>query len=195
MNLKSEIAPWLEIRRIPDDPETLRRHVTAEEWESSLSMNPVGRRCEWLAWRAVVRQRLGQQTVISYDTQGAPMVSRGHIGVSHTRGWVAVVWSPEPCSVDIEPASRDVSRTAPRFVSDEERALADSADPRFPVSVWCAKEAAYKLARTPGLDFLKDIRITSSDIANDRMQASIRGGEPLTVELIFRDGLTVATII
>lgn len=195
-----EITPthngWFEIRQVPDDPETLRSLVTKAEWAEALSMSPVSRRAEWLAWRAVVRKRLGKDIPVTYDCYGAPVLPEGmgHIGISHTKGWVAAVWSEESCAVDIELASRDVSRTAARFVSQEELALPDSANHLFPISVWCAKEAAYKLSRTPGLDFLKDIKITSSDIAGGRMEVCIGGGELHTVELFLRDGLVIAII-
>lgn len=196
LNLKSEIDLWLEIRQVPDDPETLRTLVTEAEWTESLSMNPASRRTEWLSWRAVVRKKLGN-TEVSYDENGAPVLTdgMGHIGVSHTKGWIAVVCSPTPCAVDIELSSRDVSRTASRFVSEDERRLADARNPLFAISVWCAKEAAYKLVRIPGLDFGRDIRITAADISGGKMAVSIKDGEPIPVELQFRNGLVIATIL
>jgi phosphopantetheinyl transferase len=139
---------------------------------------------------------LERDIAISYDSSGAPVVGKGYIGVSHTRGWVAVVWSPEACAVDIELAARNISHsTTSRFISSEERSLADSSNPLFPASVWCAKEAAYKYARTPGLDFLEDIRITTSDLSAGRMSVSICKNTPLEVELIRGNGLLLAVIV
>lgn len=186
---------WLEIRPMPEDIETLRRSIGAEEWATAMSMKSTRRRAEWLTWRAVVGERLGRGAV-SYDADGAPVLPEGmgHIGVSHTKGWVAVVWSPEPCAVDIELVSRDIGRTADRFISTAENALSDYAHPFFPVSAWCAKEAAYKLVRTPGLDFLKDIVIVSSDIDRGIMNVNIRGRGTVRVELLYRDGLAIAVI-
>jgi phosphopantetheinyl transferase len=188
-------SAWLEIRPVPVDPEALRGRVKEEEWNHAATMNPVSRRSEWLTWRAVVRERLGRDVAISYDAEGAPVVNRGHIGVSHTRGWVAVVWSPEPCAVDIELLTRNISpTTASRYISAEERTLADSVEPLFPVAVWCAKEATYKYARTPGLDFLQDLHITSSDLSAGRMGVSICEVQPLEVKLIRGNGLLLAVI-
>ncbi len=188
--------PWLEIRRVPEDIETLRERVTNAEWETAAAMGSAARRAEWLAWRAAARERLGREITITYDDNGAPALeqSRGCLGVSHTRGWVAVIWSPNRCAVDIEHTSRDVSRTAARFISDEERGLEDSADPLFPISVWCAKEALYKFAGMPGLDFLADLRIASSEIAAGCMTGTVKGGEPIEIRLLFRDGLVIAAI-
>lgn len=186
---------FLEIRPVPDDPRVLRPFVTPEEWDHAMSMGTPARQAEWLAWRALVRERLGRNTVISYDADGAPTVDHGHIGISHTHGWIAAVWSPKPCAVDIELASRDVSRIAARFISEAERALDDAGDPLFAISAWCAKEAAYKLARVGGVDFLRDIRITSSAIADGVMEVSIRDGKPVRTDLLFRDGLVIAKVL
>lgn len=181
---------------MPPDLEVLRREVTDEEWQRAGRMNPVSRRAEWLAWRAIVRERLGRDVSITYDPVGAPQVDVGHIGVSHTKDWVAVVWSSERrCAVDIESASRDVSHVSSRFVSKEEHRLSDTSNPLFTISVWCAKEALYKYAGEPGLDLLNDIRIVSSDLAAGKMIGSV-GNIPLlvVVELHFRDGLVIAAI-
>ncbi len=187
--------PWLEIRTVPDDPETLRGLVTEAEWETAAAMRSASRRAEWLAWRAAARERLGRDITITYDSNGAPILEEGYISVSHTRGRVAVVWSPRQCAVDIEPASRDVSHSSARFISEDESGLADAGNPVFALSVWCAKEALYKYSGVPGLDFLADIRITSSDISAGRMTGAVKGGEPVTIELLFRDGLVIAVIL
>ncbi len=89
---------------------------------------------ERAAWRAIVRERLGADTAVEYNKNGAPVLALapGYIGVSHTRGWVAVVWSPEPCAIDIELRSRPLSAAARErygFTRMEE---------------WCAFEAEYK---------------------------------------------------
>ncbi len=71
--------------------------------------------------------------------------SAGHISVSHTRGWVAVVWHPtERCGVDIELRGR---------------ALPAAAASRYGLSSmedWCAREACFKYAGAMGVD-LADI--------------------------------------
>lgn len=187
---------WFELRPVPDDPEILHSFVTAAEWETAAAMTSLARRTEWLAWRAAARERLGHDTTITYDANGAPVLEkgRGYISVSHTKGWIAVMWSPQRCAADIEHASRDVSRTAARFVSEEERLLSDAANPLFPISVWCAKEALFKYSSIPGLDFRDDLHITSSDIAAGLMTGTVRDGDPITINISFTYGLVIATI-
>ena len=95
---------------------------------------------EKTAWRAIVREKLGGDVTVGYNTNGAPVLtpapgspdSSGYISVSHTRGWVAVVWSPTPCAIDIELNTRSLSAAARErygFTRMEE---------------WCALEAEYK---------------------------------------------------
>lgn len=120
---------WIEIRRIPQ-----RQGVTRREAEGA-------------AWRAIVHERLGQNITISYNKNGAPVLSApaeatypGFIGVSHTRGWVAVVWSPEPCAVDIELKSRTLAPEVARRYSIES------------IEDWCTLEALYKYKSLTGTD-------------------------------------------
>jgi phosphopantetheinyl transferase len=97
---------------------------------------------ERAAWHAIVRERLGADVVVGYNKNGAPIIEggaeRGHISISHTKGWVAVIWSPEPCAIDIE--LRD-------------RKLSAGAAARYNISSiedWCALEARYKYAGLTG---------------------------------------------
>jgi phosphopantetheinyl transferase len=115
---------WIEIRPLPEE-EGLSRRVA-----------------ERAAWRAIVRQRLGlpDDTAIGYNKNGAPVLSErlGFISVSHTRGWVAVVWSPEPCAIDIELKTRTLSEPAAQRYSITS------------IEDWCALEARYKFTGLTG---------------------------------------------
>lgn len=138
---------WIEIRPVPDIEGASRRDR---------------RMAETAAWRAIVRERLGSGIGISYDNNGAPLLDRtpdadalpaghpgrhghishpghpGHISVSHTKGWVAVLWSPEPCAIDIEPVERELPPAAAARYSIGS------------ISDWCALEAAYKYKSVSG---------------------------------------------
>lgn len=62
--------------------------------------------------------------------------------------------------VDVERADRQqVLRIRDRFLSEDEAALCAPDDVTANVLLWTVKEAAYKAALSPGLDFRKDIRI------------------------------------
>jgi phosphopantetheinyl transferase len=118
---------WIEIERLPKT-----------SGETGLSR----RVAERAAWRAIVRRRLGlSDDAIRYNKNGAPVLrdGRGYIGVSHTRGWVAVVWSPEPCAIDIELRDRKISPAAAARMG-----IAPE------IEYWCAWEAAYKYKSVTG---------------------------------------------
>ncbi len=114
--------PWIEIRPLNPAPDLPLRVV------------------EKAAWRSIVRERLGSATVVGYNKNGAPVLENapGFISVSHTKGWVAVIWSPTPCAIDIE--LRD-------------RKLSPAAASRYGISTiddWCALEASYKFEGLTG---------------------------------------------
>ncbi|MDR1670978.1 MAG: hypothetical protein LBR57_00480 [Alistipes sp.] len=115
---------WIEIERLPETDSGIARRVA-----------------ERAAWRDIVRRRLGPEVGFGYNKNGAPVLSgaaRGFISVSHTRGWVAVVWSSGPCAIDIE--LRD-------------RRLSSDAAARYNISSiedWCALEARYKFTGLTG---------------------------------------------
>lgn len=117
------MEPWIEIRALPAAPGLSRRVA------------------ERAAWHAIVRERLGNDISIGYNANGAPVLGSGEhgfISVSHTRGWVAVIWSPVPCAIDIEL---------------HERALSPAAAERYSIvsmEDWCALEASYKYAGLTG---------------------------------------------
>jgi phosphopantetheinyl transferase len=115
--------------------------VVIEQLPESAEEAGLSRRViEKAAWRAIVRRILGPDTVISYNAAGAPILERGrgYIGVSHTRGWVAVILSPAPCAIDIELKTRMLSPAAAARYS-----ICSMED-------WCALEATYKYAGLAG---------------------------------------------
>lgn len=144
--------------------------VTQAEWNFAAGLRNEARRAEWLGWRAIVRERFfaegfaridsvgigygpGGEPVLLGEGSGIDGVGGGHadrggmrnplgyIGVSHTKGWVAVVWSPEPCAIDVELKTRSVSP-----VAAERMGIVPN------VEAWCAWEAAYKYRCAAGIE-------------------------------------------
>ena len=170
--------------------------TTSEERSRAATFRNERRRREYLTWRALLRRELGCPGLrIDYDALGAPMLPDGEacISVSHCDGRVAVLIAPCRCAVDIEPAVRDFSRVADRYMTPSEREL--SADPLWPGYVWCAKEALYKYAGCSGLDFRDDLRIVAVDPAAGFIMGRIADGDPLTLSASCRDGFLVVTLL
>ena len=121
--------------------EALRECATAADLAFVEQYGSASRRCEVLAWRAIVRRELGAEVAISHDDYGAPKVDNPntHISVSHSRDRVAVLFSNGVCAVDIESVERDFRKVASRYLSAEEQALAERYD--IFAEMWSAKEA------------------------------------------------------
>lgn len=183
------------VRELPADMSdgwmaALSGWVTAAEAAAAEGFAP-RRRCEYLTWRAAVRQELGRGVAISYAANGAPQTDCGvHIGVSHSRNIVALCMGDEPCAVDTEPLDRNFERVRRRYMSAEESALSD--DPRLAAAVWCAKETLYKLGGREGCDFLNDIRVAAVDFAAGSIAGSIYGGGEIELKIeYFGDNIIV----
>ena len=152
------------------------------------------RRCEVLAWRAMVRRELGKDVAISYDDYGAPNVSLldTYISVSHSRGVVALLISDAPCAVDIEHIARNFRGVASKYLSIEELALAERYD--LYAEMWSAKETLYKYYRKGSLDLAQDISIVEYSATDNTFVATILDSEPIVVK-IERWGFYVVTSI
>lgn len=154
-------------------------------------LTPVGIRVEEVCggedrtgavWRALAGQvyrengRNGYREV-GHRESGAPYIEGGEerISVTHTTGLLAVASLPRTPEADLEQFStrtalgidaerwdrEKVCSLRERFLSEEELALVPEGDVKAGILAWTAKEALYKAALTPGIDFRRDIRIIS----------------------------------
>ena len=96
------MASRIVIEKIGSEEE-LRKGATAEELSVVEQFGSASRRCEVMAWRAVVRRELGDEVAVSHDEYGAPIVDvrNTFIGVSHSRERVAVIFSDRECAIDL----------------------------------------------------------------------------------------------
>ena len=173
--------------------ETLREGAAMADLALVEQFGSASRRCEALAWRAIVRRELGVETTIGYDDYGAPIVDipNIYISVSHSRDVVAVMFASQPCAVDVENSRRDFRRVASKYLTTEEQVLAERYD--LFGAMWCAKEAMYKYHRRGGIDFLRDTIIKAYRPEDDTL-VTLLMGEMLEVRL-HRDGdLIIAEI-
>ena len=178
-----------------DSEELLRERVSSEDLAFVENFSNHGRRCEALAWRAIVRRELGSTVEIGYDEYGAPQINAEgkYISVSHSKGVVALLLSDSPCAVDIEQTERDFGKVASRYLSDTERAIADEYD--IYAEMWCAKEALYKYYKKGELDLVRDLTISEYLADESVFVARILNGEPLKVEIKREGNLAIALIV
>lgn len=115
------------------------------------------------------------------DASGAPSLATNEafISISHTAQFVAVAIGNKEQGVDIELVDRQVAHLASRFASAAEIEIARGVFAQNPaLLLWCAKEATYKTLHRDGVDFAKDMIITSA--VDDRLTAI---ADSISVEL------------
>ena len=110
-----------------------------------------------------LRNSLGINKPITYKLNGKPFLEgdKNYISISHSHHFVAFAFSEIPIGIDLEKADRDASRIINKFVSADEKNLYQEVKGNWPLELWCAKEAVYKLYDIPGLSFKDGIQIQS----------------------------------
>lgn len=141
--------------------------LTNEDLQHLATITAPPRRAQWATWRTIVRQHLGPNATLYYNSNGAPMLAHpvgniSHLNVSHSSTHVAVIFANRPCGVDIEALGRNFGRIASRYIAPCEReTFAKSVGPHFEAIMWSVKEALYKYAQATGVDFTKEMVATS----------------------------------
>lgn len=110
-----------------------------------------------IIWRV-----LGLHVFVLHIDNGAPILNGSHrsISISHSRRTAVVALGSRysKIGVDIEEPRSQLLRVAPRVLSEAEmEAYGGSA--MSLAAAWTAKEAAYKCANIPGIDFRQDINL------------------------------------
>lgn len=111
------------------------------------------RQLEIMAVYALLFSMTGDERLrIAHDERSRPLVEGYHVGISHTRGFAALILSTaQKVSVDIEYVSPRVARVVSKFVRADEQA------PNLPSLLvhWCVKETLYKLFSDEDLQYFE----------------------------------------
>lgn len=128
----------------------------------------------------IIARFFGADARVGHRDSGAPyLVGREDISlsVSHSRDYAAVAFSSErTIGVDIEQWREQLLRVAPRVLSESEMAVYGVSSDLL-LRAWTMKEALYKAALTPGLDFRRDITLPSHPAST----AATVTGRPYTI--------------
>lgn len=130
----------------------------------------------------LLKSALGSDAALAHRESGAPYIAGRdtNITVSHCATHACIAVSDiRPVGVDIEQQRQQLSRVAPRVLSSEE--LAAYSSPSLLLRAWTLKEALYKAALTPGLDFRKDIALP---LPPESLAASVAGRDYAVVAAI-----------
>lgn len=115
------------------------------------SVRSIARKREILAVYALLSYMTGRNDLlIEHDERGKPQIQGWHLGISHTKGWAALILSKRRyVAVDIEYMSDRVSRVAPRFMRPDEK----TDNILCQLVSWSAKETVYKLLSAENLKY------------------------------------------
>lgn len=158
--------PLWGVWKIEEDSEALLSQLArADEYFPSLeNLHTEKRKQEWLSVRVLLKELLGEETPISYRTNGAPYLPEKemHISISHTNGYAAVILNEHrPTGIDIERRSDRVLKVRSRFLSPEEDAYIDKEHTAEHLLIcWCAKEALFKRMGQSEVDFREHLHIS-----------------------------------
>lgn len=135
---------------------------------------------EHAAVGAIIARFFGAEAIVGHRDTGAPyLVGREDISltVSHSRDYAAVAFSTRrTIGVDIEQWREQLLRVAPRVLSESEMAVYGVSS-NLLLRAWTMKEALYKAALTPGLDFRRDIMLPPHPAST----AATVAGRPYTI--------------
>ena len=167
----------------------MEREIFEDDFITWRQKTPVGIKVEEIfgmdskngkVWLELARQIFCEQggeyyREVYHFKNGAPYIDglSARISISHTDHFFVcaflprtpesdlAVFSPRTAmGVDAESLSRDqVFRVREKFLSDEELRLVPKEDLRLNIIAWTSKEALYKAAMTPGLDFRSSIHL------------------------------------
>ena len=123
------------------------------------------KKLEWLATRAAMRELLAakglQYKGILKDSHGKPHLQNqeGHISVSHSFPWVAVIYHKSlPVGIDLEKPRDKIVRVAHKFLNDSELEYSRE-NVRMITLLWSAKETLYKVHGRKFVVFKENLEI------------------------------------
>ncbi len=138
------------------------------------------KKLEWLATRValghLLRERgLGYEGIYK-DTHGKPYLKsqNGHISVSHSYPWVAVIYHERlSVGIDLEKPRDKIIHVAQKFLNDNEMDYTRN-DVRMTTLLWSAKETLYKVHGRKFVVFKENLEIEPFEAAQDNFNALIK---------------------
>lgn len=154
-------------QRIAEDVSSLIENATEEDLATIAEVKSDSRRAEILTTRALIRNTFGENVSLSHNDDGSPRLVGCdlNISISHCKGMAIVASHPnKKIGVDIERWRNTLLKVKTKFLSQAEMDYYSSAADLL--VAWTCKEAIYKAANCPGLDFVHDINLPLKNIDN-----------------------------
>lgn len=152
--------------------------------------NPA-RLAEWLATRALLAD-LGVKQRIAYDENGKPQLEGSglFLSISHSSSHVAVITHRNlRVGIDIEKTGDRIHRVSHKFVNEQELLwLPGNNNTGYLYVIWGAKECAFKIHGTGGVDFRDHLEVLPFTITEKGMTTVVfkKGSEPCKYDVFFQ---------
>lgn len=133
------------------------------------------RKLEFYFTRLLLKEfKLGH--LIRYKETGKPLLSEGHISLSHSKNIILIAYSKMyEIGIDIEFYKEKIARIKHKFLSPFELKIFNCEDIEILTLIWSVKEAIYKIEDIPGLRFKEDMSV--QNISNPGKIAIYKNGE------------------
>jgi phosphopantetheinyl transferase len=140
-------------------------HLSSRESESLTSYKHENRKRQWLSYRVLIQELVGEKYDISYSDFGKPFLKvekkNNHISITHSGDHSAVIINRHSSvGIDIEKPSKRIERVSGRFLSDDELGFIDFGNKWDHLTIcWTVKEALFKIHGNLCYDFREQIMI------------------------------------
>lgn len=133
------------------------------------------REAEQGAVKRLLEALAGPEARLTHDANGKPLIigSDLYVSISHSREFAAVaVDRTAPVGIDVESHTREhqLRRVAPRVLSPAELDVYSATHAGY-VRAWTIKEALYKVAGDPGIDWRHDLELPLGETKHARAGA------------------------
>ena len=150
-----------------------------------------GRRMEWLAVRALLKELHSSASVIGYLENGKPFLLNhsDYISISHSGKMVGIVTHPNKNpGLDIEALRPKIHKIAYRFLGEREiKCLGASPTTEQLTIIWAAKEVLYKVYGQTCISFQRDFEINPFELSpKGKLEGSIHRDDNLTIPMEYR---------
>lgn len=155
-NSKTIVKIW----KIEESYEDLFQSVSLrpESLNRVLGMKSELHQCGFLSVRKLLAAFGYSDFDLFYDACGKPHLKDGkHISITHSFNFAGVIVSDDAIGIDIEKQRDKITIIAHKFVGYEAEYLIENDTDYIKklTTIWCVKEALYKLFATPKLSFKK----------------------------------------
>lgn len=150
------------------------------------SLTNAGRRMEWLAVRALLKELYSPAPAIAYLENGKPVLQNhsDNISISHSGIMVSIVTHPQKNpGIDIETLRPRIHKIAYRFLGQQEiKYLGTSPSTEQLTIIWGAKEVMYKAYGQSGISFQQDFKISPFELSLEgKLEGFIHKGNKISV--------------